>query len=337
VSRVGVWMTHYAAAGSNNERVLPRAIESVLGQTFKDFTLYVFDNHSPGKSPQIIEEYARKDPRTIKVEVPLGIAGIPMARFAWKFLNDKGHDYTITIGGHDYWNSPDHLQILVDRMDVETAARKGNPEVALLYTDTWQCNDADEVMGRFQNITQIGQIARPFIPQVVVSSVDSPQFFGLWNEKVRRNLPIRYECGGFDHLIVMHAALRGMIMWEGRTQLVMRAPPPGDGPDKYGSRHFSVENRNAGPQDFINQIEWCVHCVNEAIADIEPAGRPTFRMMLTASMVQTYMTLRGTNLFQIPGAYEAFTQNPLTIEIMKGAHHSMRMIDALIKSAKPIT
>lgn len=47
MSRVAVWLTNYAAEGSDNERNVPKALESILTQEFKDFTLYVFDNHSP--------------------------------------------------------------------------------------------------------------------------------------------------------------------------------------------------------------------------------------------------------------------------------------------------
>ena len=337
MSKVAIWVTNFATAGSDNERNLPKCLESILTQSFTDWTCYVFDNHSPSPAVhQLLADAAAKDSRVVLVDVPKGLAGIPMARWAWRFLSEKSHDYSITIGGHDYWNSADFLKIMVERMDAELAAR-GPTGVSLLYCDVWQVDGPGNILGRFQNIMQVGQVTRAFIPQYVVTGVDSPQYFGLWNEAVRRKLPIRYECGGFDHLIVMHAALRGMIAFEGRAVLVMRAPPPGDGPDKYGSRHFAADNLARGQQDFIDQIEWCLHCVNEAIADLPPDAKPTFRMMLTASMVASYMSLRGTNLQQIPGAYQQFTSNPLVMEMMKGCHHTTRFADALIRNAKPFT
>ena len=332
-SRVGVWLSNFG-----NELYLQAAIDSVLKQTFTDFTLYIVDNHSPGEEvKRIIAGAAGKDPRIVVPETPKGLAGIPHQDFCWRYLNDINHDYTIPLGGHDFWNTAEHLQIMVERMDEEFKQRKGEPEVALLYSDTWQVNEKTEIVGRFQNIMQIGQVPRPFIPQVVITTVDSPQLFGLWNERVRKRLPIRHLCGGWDHLIVMHAALLGMIMWEPRATLVMRAPPPTDGPDKYGKRHFSPENLVAGQKDFIDQLEWCVHCVKLATEELEPTVRASYRMMLTASIITSYFVLRGSNLMQIPGAYQQFTANPLTIEAMKGSHHTLRMVEALIKSSKPIT
>ena len=329
-SHVACWLSNY-----NSSKYLRRAIESVLGQTHTDLTLYVFDNYSTDSAPQIIQEYASKDTRVVVPEIPKGLAGIPLMDFAWRYLNKTKQDYTITLGGHDFWNTADFLKTLVDRMDGEIAARAPSHTVAICYTDVMQVNMEDEVCGRYQDIMQIGQIGRPFIPLAVIMAVNSPQFFGLWNEQVRRKIPIRYACGGFDHLIVMEAALHGMILFDGRVQLVMRAPPPGDNSDSYGKRHLSPENLKRGQQDFIDQLEWCMHCVKLACADMPAEAAATYRMMLTASMVATYMTLRGTNLMQIPEAFQQFVMNPLVIEMQKGCHHVLRFAEQLIKTSKP--
>ncbi len=60
----------------NGADELPRAVDSVLGQSFKDFTLVLVDNASSDKSKEIIEQYCRKDPRVQAV---------------W---NDKNYGYT---------------------------------------------------------------------------------------------------------------------------------------------------------------------------------------------------------------------------------------------------
>lgn len=334
MSRVGVWLNNYG-----NAQHLPGALTSVLKQTFTDFTLYVFDNNSLDPDvAEIIARFAVRDVRVVPVPIPLALnrRGIPSMDFAWRWLNNKGHDYTITLGGHDFWADADHLEVLVKRMDAELQMR-GPEGVAILYNDTWQVNEAGETIGRFQSIIQPGQVLRHFLPLVVITTVDSPQLFGLWNEKVRRKVPMRYQCGGWDHLIVMNAALYGSIMYEPGARLVMRCPPPGDCSEKYGQRHFSDENLARGAQDFIDQLEWCVYCTNLATEEIPVEGRATFRMMLTAAIVDAYCVLRGTNLMQIPGAYQAFTCNPLTIEMMKGGHHTYRMVHALIKNSRPQT
>lgn len=331
MARVGVWINNH-----NNAQHLAGAVTSVLKQTFEDFTLYLVDNSTDPVAIQIVQKFAEQDTRIVVVPLPesLNRRGIPTMDYAWRYLNDKGHDYTITLGGHDFWNEDHFLATLVARMDAELKAR-GPEGVALLYCDTWQVNEAGETIGRFQNVIQLGQIPRPFLPLVAITSVDSPQLFGLWNEAVRRKVPVRYQCGGWDHLIVMNASLYGALLFEGSVKLVMRCPPPDDNSEKYGRRHFSDENLARGPQDFIDQLEWCIHCTNLATEELPAEGRATFRMMLIAAITDAYCVLRGTNLMQIPGAYQAFTSNPLTIDMMKGAHHTYRMALALIKTCRP--
>lgn len=331
MARVAVYLTNY-----NSDSYVNLAVDSVLGQSFTDLDLLIFDNHSTDQAPRIFKAYAEQDPRVKVIDVPTGLAGIPLFDFAWRYLDKGSYDYSITLGGHDFWDATNFLKVLVNRMDIEIQAFGGN--TALCYVDTWQKNMAGETIGRFQNIMQFGQVPRAFTPMMVIGTVDSPQLFGLWCERVRKAVsPMRYMCGGWDHLVVMHAALFGRIIFEGNAKLWLRAPPPGDGPDKYGQRHFAKDNLARGAQDFIDQLEWCVHCVKEATRDLGPEASPTYRMMLTASMVELYCTLRGTNLMQIPGAFQQFTQNPNTIEMMKGAHHTLRFVEALIRGCKPQT
>lgn len=327
MARVGVWLTNYAS-----ERHLPKAIESVLNQSFSDLDLFIFDNHSPG--PQVKEIIAAANDTRIHVpDVPKGLAGIPFMAYAWDVMRGLDFDYTITLGGHDYWSSTAHLDRLVHRHDAQFEAQKGNPEVALIYTPTYQVDEDDKVLGAFADIIQIGQIPRLLVPQVAVATVNTPQLFGLWNERVRRNLPIRHQCAGWDHLIVVEAALHGMILFQADTQFMMRVGGPSNaGMTEYGQRHLSKEILAQGPQDFINQLEWLSHCVDKACEDVPTEQKSTTSFALKVAIVANYFVLRGYNLFAVPGAYEAFTKDPRMIGFLQGVHHSKRMLDALIRS-----
>jgi len=50
-------------AAWNRERFIAEAIESVLGQDFEDLELIIVDDGSIDATRQIIERYARQDPR----------------------------------------------------------------------------------------------------------------------------------------------------------------------------------------------------------------------------------------------------------------------------------
>jgi glycosyltransferase involved in cell wall biosynthesis len=56
-------ITVYSCFYNNPARLVRRAIQSILGQTFEDFTYRLLDNGSTGETADIIKEYARLDGR----------------------------------------------------------------------------------------------------------------------------------------------------------------------------------------------------------------------------------------------------------------------------------
>ena len=99
MGKVAVWMPVY-----NEERHLRAALESVLGQHYRDFTLYVSNNHSTDGSSAIIQEYAAQssDPKIVCLKPPTHLPGIQHMKFMWDYLHSEGsHTYSIHVGGHD--------------------------------------------------------------------------------------------------------------------------------------------------------------------------------------------------------------------------------------------
>jgi FkbM family methyltransferase len=62
----------------NREKYLPETVDSLLGQSYANFELIVVDDGSTDNTPEIIKEYAEKDPRIRPVL--LGRAGLVTAR-----------------------------------------------------------------------------------------------------------------------------------------------------------------------------------------------------------------------------------------------------------------
>jgi hypothetical protein len=301
---VAIWMTNY----NSGEEALRKAIGSVLSQTYQDWTLYIADNYSPDPTQQaVIEEARSKDERVVQMEIPPGLAGIPLMRHCWDFISTLPCEYSITLGGHDAWDD-NCLSHLVTRMTRTMFA--GERTIALVYPETYQMDADGKIFGVYINNDTWSHPEIPTLPIQAITSVSSPQLFGLWSETVRRTLPVRHCCSGWDHLIVAEAALHGQVLYEPQAKLIMRCPPPGDSLERYGLRHLTAETLASGPKDFYAQLEWLAHMNEIASYAIPDANRPLFRQLAFNSLVETYIVLRGRNLSIVPGALEAFAADP---------------------------
>ena len=325
---VAVWLTNYAS-----EKYLGDAILSVLKQSYKDLTLYIADNHSPGvRVAEILQGFATEK-RVVVLDVPKGLAGIPLMKFCWDYLSEHGtHDYTITLGGHDAWDQDTFLETMVARI-----SEKRQEPVSLVFADTWQMDKDSRVVARYGDIMQTVQSsAYALMPQFVIMGVNSPHFFGLWNEKIRRRIKVRHCCSGFDHLVVAEAVLHGSILFEPNVRFLIRGPAEGDTLQKYGERHLSKEDREAGPLDFLHQVEWCQYLVEVAAGNVPAPSRDIYGPFLIASMFCTYFALRGHNLYICKGAMERFQKSTEFQNIWAAAKHIEKTVKTLVETAKPI-
>ena len=82
----------------NTEKYLHRCIDSILAQTFADFELILIDDGSTDKSPQICDEYRKKDGRIIVIHQ--SNAGVSVARNAG--LDIASGNYIMFCDSDDY-------------------------------------------------------------------------------------------------------------------------------------------------------------------------------------------------------------------------------------------
>ena len=93
------------------EPYLRKCVDSVLGQTFKDFELILVDDGSPDNCGKICDEYAAADDRVKVIHQANG--GLSAARNAgidWVMSHSKS-EYVTFIDSDD-WVSPDYLSAL---------------------------------------------------------------------------------------------------------------------------------------------------------------------------------------------------------------------------------
>jgi glycosyltransferase involved in cell wall biosynthesis len=110
----------------NDEKYIARAIESLLGQTHRDFRLLIVNDCSSDSSLAIAREYAAKDDRITCFENArrLGIAG--NSRRAFELAGDV--DYFAWAAGHDE-HQPDWLTQMIGALETYPEAVMAYPLV----------------------------------------------------------------------------------------------------------------------------------------------------------------------------------------------------------------
>lgn len=91
----------------NEERYLKESIESVLGQTFRDFELLIFDDNSTDRSLEAIWRYATKDRR---IRVTINKKNIGLTKSLNILLKKSRGKYICVLGADDIYE-PNMLEV----------------------------------------------------------------------------------------------------------------------------------------------------------------------------------------------------------------------------------
>ena len=100
----------------NAEKYISKCVDSILGQTFKDFEIILVDDGSPDGSGVICDEYALRDSRIRVIHKANG--GVSSARQCG--LDNARGEYTIHADPDD-WVEPDMLEALYAKAKAEDA------------------------------------------------------------------------------------------------------------------------------------------------------------------------------------------------------------------------
>ena len=104
----------------NGARFLPQAIESLLGQTFRDFELVVVDDGSADDTAEVAAAWAARDSRVRLVRHATNL-GLSAARNTGWRVADPGAPYVMNHDG-DNLSDPQKLERLVSAL---TEGRRG--------------------------------------------------------------------------------------------------------------------------------------------------------------------------------------------------------------------
>ncbi len=114
----------------NRPDSLPETLESILGQTCREFALVIVDDSPSDASAKVVETYAGLDPRISYERNPVRLGMIGNWRKCFERARERYPDseYFAWVSDHDVWH-PRWLEVLVATLDA-------HPEVALAYPIT---------------------------------------------------------------------------------------------------------------------------------------------------------------------------------------------------------
>ena len=124
----------------NAARYLTDALESLLGQDFKDFELIISDNASTDSTPEVIRSYVDRDPR---IKAYFQSENIGPARND-NFVQSKAVAPLFKWAAHDDLYAPEYLRKCIDILEQDK-------DVCLTYTKTWIIDEDGNVVSPYED------------------------------------------------------------------------------------------------------------------------------------------------------------------------------------------
>jgi glycosyltransferase involved in cell wall biosynthesis len=194
----------------NRAASLPRAIESVLGQTRRDFELLISDNASDDGTEEIVRRYLAADPRVGYFRQPANLG--PIGNFNW-LLAQPDTDFLLLLADDD-WLDADYLERCLAIIEADpgltivtgaTRYYEGTaPPDLVLNTDLVDASGARRLLRYLRN------------------SWSSAAFYGIIRTSAaRRALPISNAMGA-DWFFVAALAYAGRVVTTTDTHLNRR-------------------------------------------------------------------------------------------------------------------
>ncbi|MCC8370493.1 MAG: glycosyltransferase [Rickettsia endosymbiont of Stiretrus anchorago] len=157
----------------NREKLLPKAIESCLNQTFTDFELIIIDDCSKDKSFEIAKKYAKQDQR-IKVIRNEPNKRLP-ASLNIAFKEARGQYFT--------WTSDDNL-LHENALAKMNEVLDNSPDIGLVYTDYTLIDEQGKIGARLYQESPEFLPIRDCVGACFLYRADIAKMVGGYNENM---------------------------------------------------------------------------------------------------------------------------------------------------------
>lgn len=208
----------------NGGPMLRECLDSLLAQTYKDFTVIIADNASTDETPEICAEYAKKDDR-IRVIRHAGNLGA-LANF--RYVVAKSTTEFFMWRADDDYSDSFFIEELVRSLDQNPDAQLAVPRVITRISDTEYTEETPFASVRMTN--NADRLAAQLF------NYHASICYGLWRSdyiqktivRICSSYPNAFAC---DHLILLSAFLDDAVVGNNSTLFTQRtySPIKGDG------------------------------------------------------------------------------------------------------------
>jgi hypothetical protein len=269
----------------NEEKHLEELINSVLSQSFHDFTFLISDNHSTDRSEEIIKSII--DNRIVTIRPPTHLTALDHVKWLNNWIDREYPkvEFTAFVGGHDFW-TPNYLEVLHQEMIQ-------NNNCILAYSDTFEISATGQILRKYPINVCTNGVLKPLRPIYVLNGLTHDiAFGGLWREKIRRRVMSKnISCAALDHLLIAKASLYGDVSYVQGTIMGLRQVEGAANLDIYYQKHLGLKRGDTveGIADFKKQLEFAVEIQVEAVAGVAFYEQKPILDSLRVAMFNTYI------------------------------------------------
>ena len=183
----------------NEEKYIAEAIESLLAQTYKNFTLIISDNASTDRTPQICKYYAKRDKRIVYVRHEKNMGSIANGLY---LIEQTKTPFFMLCGGHDKWH-PSFVEKLLPALREENVILsysrsrliKTDGTMGIIYRDDYTTVHIDRPADRYFYILR----------HMKAFNIS----YGIWLTKALKNFNLNFRTVASDHIVLAQAAFEG--------------------------------------------------------------------------------------------------------------------------------
>lgn len=219
----------------NSARYLPEQLDSLLAQTFSDFTILVADDGSKDNTSLILSQYQQRFPGRIRILEFGSNAGGASANFS-RLLDRCTAEYIMFCDHDDVW-LPNKVALSLDRMR-SMESERGKELPLLVHTDLVVVGPGlERLNSSFWRFAKIDP-ARDTLGQLLIQNVVTGCTMLMNRALCERARPIPVQAVMHDYWCALVAALSGHIEYIEEGTILYRQ----HGSNLFGAVEWSVPN-----------------------------------------------------------------------------------------------